>query len=70
MPALLVRAARPLVPGGPFVVSDEDRDAFARQVPEATVVEIDANHYGMVTHPGTADAILGFLTGELAEGGP
>jgi pimeloyl-ACP methyl ester carboxylesterase len=70
MPALLVRAARPLVPGGPFIVSDEDKDAFAQRVPDATVVEIDANHYGMVTHPGTADAILGFLAGELAEGGP
>jgi pimeloyl-ACP methyl ester carboxylesterase len=61
MPALLVRAARPLVPGGPFIVTDADRDAFADAVPHATVVEVDANHYGMVTHPGTADSIVAFL---------
>ena len=70
MPALLVRAARPLVAGGPFIVTDEDRDRFARQVPGAMVVEVDANHYGMITHPGTADAILAFLAAQPSEGGP
>lgn len=68
MPVLLVRAARPLVPGGPFIVGEEDRDAFAQWVPEAKVVEVDANHYGVVTHPRTADAILEFL-GELPRRG-
>jgi 3-oxoadipate enol-lactonase len=70
MPALLVRAARPVVPGGPFIVSDEDRDAFAQRVPGATVVEVDANHYGVVTHARTADAILAFLEDPLPRGGP
>ncbi|HEY8201965.1 MAG TPA: alpha/beta fold hydrolase [Actinomycetota bacterium] len=68
MPALLVRAARPLVPRGPFIVSARDRDAFARGVPQATVVEVDANHYGVITHPGTADAIVEFLAGEPPRG--
>jgi pimeloyl-ACP methyl ester carboxylesterase len=68
MPSLLVRATRPLLPGGPFIVSEEDRDAFAR-VRGANVVEVDANHYGLVTHPGTADAILEFLKDQIPSGG-
>ncbi len=70
MPVLLVRAAQPLVPGGPFIVSQEDRAAFAQSVPAATVVEVDANHYGVATHPRTAEAILEFLEGELPRRGP
>jgi 3-oxoadipate enol-lactonase len=70
MPTLLVRAARPLLPGGPFIVSDEDRDAFARRVPAASVVEVDANHYAIVTHPATSGAIVSFLADSPREGGP
>ncbi len=69
MPVLLVRAARPLLPGGPFIVGADDRDAFAQSVPEAKVVEVDANHYGVVTHPRTAKAIQGFLESEIPGGG-
>jgi pimeloyl-ACP methyl ester carboxylesterase len=69
MPVLLVRAAQPLVPGGPFIVGEDDRDAFAQSVPEAEVVEVDANHYGVVTHPRIAKVIQGFLENALAEGG-
>jgi pimeloyl-ACP methyl ester carboxylesterase len=68
MPVLLVRAAQPLVPGGPFIVAEDDRDAFAQSVPEAKVVEVDANHYGVITHPGTAEAIQAFLESELPGG--
>jgi len=64
MPVLLARAAQPLVPGGPFIVAEDDRDAFAQSVPEAKVVEVDANHYGVVTHPRTAKAIQAFLESE------
>jgi len=63
MPVLLLRAARPLVPDGPWIVPPEDRDAFARDVPSADVAEIDANHYGIVTHPATPDAIALFFGG-------
>jgi pimeloyl-ACP methyl ester carboxylesterase len=69
MPVLLVRAARPLVPRGPFIVTKADRDAFAECVPTAEVVEIDANHYGVATDTRTADAILEFLEGRLPRGG-
>lgn len=70
VPALLVRAGRPIVPGGPFIVSEEDRDAFAYRVAGAGVVEVDANHYGVVTHPHTGDEIAQFLQGHVPQGGP
>lgn len=69
MPTLLLRAACPIVPGGPFIVSEEDRDDFVRSVPAARVVEIDANHYGVVAHARTADVIAAFLQGDLPLGG-
>jgi hypothetical protein len=68
MPVLLLRAAQPLVPGGPFIVGEDDRNAFAQSLPEAKVMEIDANHYGVVTHPRTAQAIQEFLDSELPGG--
>ena len=68
MPVLLVRAAQPLVPGGPFIVGEDDRAAFAQSVPEVKVVEVDANHYGVVTHPRTAEAIQVFLESGLPGG--
>jgi len=61
MPTLLLRAARPLVPDGPWIVPPEDRDAFARAVPGAEVLEVDANHYGIVTHPAAPEAIARFF---------
>ncbi|MDQ2881204.1 MAG: alpha/beta hydrolase [Actinomycetota bacterium] len=68
MPVLLVRAAQPLVPGGPFIVGEDDRAAFVQSVPEVKVVEVDANHYGVVTHPRTAQAIQVFLESGLPGG--
>jgi pimeloyl-ACP methyl ester carboxylesterase len=61
MPVQLVRAARPILPGLGFVVSEADRDRFAREVSLSQVVEVDANHYcvGMVEQ--TASAIQRFL---------
>lgn len=63
MPVLLIRAVQPLVPGGPFIVDEDVRDAFAQSLPEAKVLEVDANHYGVITHPRTAEAIREFLGG-------
>lgn len=68
MATLLVRAAHPIVPGGPFIVSQADRDEFARSVPAAELVEVDANHYGVMAHPSTAGAIAAFLQGHAPEG--
>lgn len=61
IPALLVRAALAILPGQGFVVSAADRNAFIVQVPGAEVVEVDANHYGVMTHEATASAISRFL---------
>jgi pimeloyl-ACP methyl ester carboxylesterase len=62
MPTLLVRAARPLLPGTGFVVGTKLRDAFLAAVPSAEAVEIDANHYGVMAHPEALRAITRFLT--------
>lgn len=61
MPVLLVRATRPLLAGGGYVVGSRDRERFLRAVPGAEVVEVDANHYGVMTHPATVTAIRRFL---------
>ena len=60
-PVLLLRAARELLPGAGFVVSSADAGRFAVQVPLATVVEVEANHYGIVTADATALEIGAFL---------
>ena len=62
MPALVVRAARPLGNPGGFIVSAQDRDEFLRRVPGARAVEVDANHYGVLMHATTLDAIGSFLS--------
>ena len=61
MPVLLLRASRELLPGFGRIVSDNDRERFPRQVPSATVVDVDANHYGINTHEASAAAIAAFF---------
>jgi pimeloyl-ACP methyl ester carboxylesterase len=61
-PVLLVRAARPIVPGAGYIVPAADRDRLGTLIPGARSVEVDANHYGIIAHPGAAAAILEFLT--------
>jgi pimeloyl-ACP methyl ester carboxylesterase len=61
MPALLLRAARPLVPGGPFLVAAADAGELTRRVPGVEAVEIDANHYGIAAAPEAAEAAARFL---------
>jgi hypothetical protein len=61
MPVLLLRAARPLVPGGPSLVTADDVAEFRRRVRTADVIEIDANHYGIAAAPEAAAAALRFL---------
>jgi hypothetical protein len=61
MPSLLLRAARPLGAGTGFIVSAADRDRFVAQVRGARAVDIDANHYGIITHAETATHVRRFL---------
>lgn len=60
-PTLLVRATRPLGNSGGYVVNEADRDRFAAEVPDARVVEVDANHFGIIFHAATVEAVTGFL---------
>jgi hypothetical protein len=60
-PIVLVRAARELLPGAGYIVAEADRDRFLREVPGSRVVEVDANHYGIITSEATASAIAEFL---------
>jgi pimeloyl-ACP methyl ester carboxylesterase len=62
MPTLLVRASQEMRPGSGFVVPIADRDRFMREVPDATLVEVDANHLTIKRHAETANAIQSFLT--------
>jgi pimeloyl-ACP methyl ester carboxylesterase len=61
MPVLLVRATQELLEGTGFIVPPMERDAFLDQVSSARLVEIDANHYGINTHPATSSAIAAFV---------
>ena len=59
MRTLLLRAAAPL--GGGFILSAADRDRFLATVRRATAVDVDANHYGIMTHTATAAALRSLL---------
>jgi pimeloyl-ACP methyl ester carboxylesterase len=61
MPVLLLRASRELLPGLGYIVPASDRDRFLREVPSASSVEIDANHYAINAHEDSAAAIAEFL---------
>jgi pimeloyl-ACP methyl ester carboxylesterase len=61
-PVLLLRAARPIVPGAGYIVSAADRDRLGELIPGARSVEIDANHYGIIAHPDAAAATGEFLS--------
>ena len=61
MPTLLLRATREFRPGiGHFVPAD-DRASFLRDVPNGTVVDVDANHLTINTQALTVEAIRDFL---------
>jgi pimeloyl-ACP methyl ester carboxylesterase len=61
MPTLLVRATLPLLPGTGFVVGTALRDEFAAKVPSARVVEVPANHFGVMAEPAGLAALAEFL---------
>ena len=59
--ALLVSANQPFAPGADVVTAD-DRDAFLKVAKRARGVEVPANHYGVMNHPMTAQAVQELLT--------
>ena len=59
-PILLVRATRPMAPGGGLVVSARDAERFAAEIPDATVVDLDADHYTVLVDPTAIEVIERF----------
>ncbi len=63
MPSVVVRAARPLLPGTQaYVLESSVVERFRAVVPRAEVVEVDANHYGVGAHPDTLTAVRDFFS--------
>ncbi len=61
MPVLALRAARSIAGRNGFIVTEFDFRHFARSVPRATAVQIDANHYDIMTHAATLAAVTDFF---------
>jgi pimeloyl-ACP methyl ester carboxylesterase len=61
MPALVLRAQREVTEGTGYVLTQRDRDRFVAAVPRSTAVEVDANHYTVVTNDDSAIAIREFF---------
>lgn len=61
MPVLLLYAKREMLPGTGHIVSDADHDRFPREVPTATVVDVDGSHYTVATSDASVAAIRRFF---------
>jgi pimeloyl-ACP methyl ester carboxylesterase len=63
MPVLVLRAKRPMLESvGGHVIDRAVLEQFRAAVPHAEVVEVDANHYTIGTHPEAAAALRRFLS--------
>jgi 3-oxoadipate enol-lactonase len=60
-PVLLVRASRPMVPGGGLVVSRADAERFATEARDARVVDVDTDHYSILISPPAISAVERFV---------
>jgi pimeloyl-ACP methyl ester carboxylesterase len=61
MPSLMLRARREIMDGLGYILPEADAERYAREVPGARLVTIDANHYVIGFHEETARVIAGFL---------
>jgi len=61
MPVLLLRATREILPGMGRIVSDADRVRFPIDVPTATAVDVDSNHYTIATSDASVAAMRAFF---------
>jgi 3-oxoadipate enol-lactonase len=60
-PVLLVRSSRPMAPGGGLVVSRADAERFTTEVRDATVVDVDADHYSILISAPAIGAVERFV---------
>jgi pimeloyl-ACP methyl ester carboxylesterase len=65
-PVLLVQASRPMAPGGGLVVSRADAERFAAESRDATVVDVDADHYSTLISPPAISAVERFVGAGIA----
>lgn len=61
MPVLLVYALREILPGFGYITPPSEWERFPREVPTATAVGVDANHYEIGTHADTARSLAEFF---------
>jgi pimeloyl-ACP methyl ester carboxylesterase len=61
MPVLALRAARSIAGRNGFIVTEFDLRHFHRTAKSATTLEIDANHYDIMTHADTLAAVRQFF---------
>ena len=61
VPALVLRAAREVLPGFGFILPAAEAERFVAAVPSAVMAEVDANHYTITTHDDSIAAIGAFL---------
>ena len=50
-----------MVPDGGLVVSARDAERFAAEIPNATVVDLDVDHYTVLVDPIAVEAIERFM---------
>ncbi len=60
-PVLVVRATRPMGPEGGLVVAAADAERFAATAAGRLVVDVDADHYTVLTEPAAIDAVTRFV---------
>jgi pimeloyl-ACP methyl ester carboxylesterase len=61
MPVLLLYALREIVPGCGYITPPALWQRFPSEVPTATALGVDANHYEISTHPDSAVAMARFF---------
>ena len=60
-PVLLVRASRPMAPAGGLVVSRADAERFVAEARDATLIDVDADHYSILISPPAISAVERFV---------
>ncbi|WP_136245612.1 alpha/beta fold hydrolase [Mycobacterium intracellulare] len=60
-PVLVVRADKPMAPGGGLVVTRDDAERFLTQARDATVIDVDADHYSILISPRAISAVVRFV---------